>query len=465
MFMGAYTRQIAELAAGLKLAHVPPEVIARAKGIVLDGLGCALYGSNVPWTRIMAQVIQRLEPSGGRASLWGRRETASATNAALINGTMVQGYELDDAHFGGSIHSGSIVLPAALAAAEYVGTDKVSGDLLMLAIIAGFEVGPRIGMCMNGARMTVHGWHSGAIVAPFPAAVAAGIVLGLDAGRMFHALGIAGTQACGLMAAQYGSMVKRMQHGKGAQSGVYAALLAEQGFTGIENIFEEPYGGYCTTFNHGDEGLDMPALSVGLGSTWETLRYTIKPYACRAGNQSAVDAVGDVMKETGVQAGEVDEIIVHVTEGLVRKGGWTYVPKGLTAAQMNTGFCVALRLIEGDVFVDQMVEANVARPDLVALAHRVKVVRDVDRERMGDEYRRGSTVEVRLNNGRVLRKTVDFCRGSPQRPLSGHEMAAKFRRLAATALAASKVAQIEDLVWKLDRLTSVSLLVAALRGE
>lgn len=93
--MTAYTRQVAEFAANLTLDAVPKHVIARAKQIILDGLGCGLYGVDLPWTGILAKVIKRLEPHGGQATVCGRGETASAVNAALVNGTMIQGYELD----------------------------------------------------------------------------------------------------------------------------------------------------------------------------------------------------------------------------------------------------------------------------------------------------------------------------------------------------------------------------------
>src|SRR3972149_7264559 len=135
--MISYTRRMAEFSSGIRLTDIPPEVIARARGIILDGLGCGLYAADVKWTRILAGAIKRLEPNGGQASIWGRSETASAVNAALVNGTMVQGYELDDVHPRAAMHSCATVLPAAFAAAEYVGADNVDGERLLMAIIAG----------------------------------------------------------------------------------------------------------------------------------------------------------------------------------------------------------------------------------------------------------------------------------------------------------------------------------------
>src|SRR4029077_2476995 len=95
--------------------------------------------------------------------------------------------------------------------------------------------------------------------------------LKLDAEKTVHALGIGGTQAAGLMAAQYGAMVKRMHAGRASQSGLYAALLAEQGFTGIVNVFESEYGGFCTTFSRSQDRFRMEELTAGLGSVWETM--------------------------------------------------------------------------------------------------------------------------------------------------------------------------------------------------
>ncbi len=460
----SYTREMAEFAVNLKLSDVPPDVVARAKGLILDGFGCGLFAANLPWTTIIAKLVHRLEPGGGQASVWGRGETTSAISAALLNGTMVQGYELDDAN-AACFHACAVVLPAAFAAAEFVGADKVTGEKLLTAIIAGFELGPRVGLCMNGDVMMVKGWHAPGIFGPFAAAVTAGIILGLDANQMFHALGIAGPQAAGLMAAQFGSMVKRMLCGKNSQSGVYAALLAAEGFTGIENVFEQHYGGYCTTFSQTEDEFDLSQLSDGLGTRWETMRITLKRFCCSAMVMAPLDAMQELIAETGLRAKDVEAITVAATDTTISHGGWwPYVPSGMTGAQMHIGFGIAMMLIEGDVFVDQMVDANVARPDLVELANRVKVIRDLEREKMPRAYRRGAEVEVRLTNGTVLRKTADFFIGTFERPMTDAQMSEKYRKLASKTFAADKVAEIESIVWRLERESSVANLADILRG-
>lgn len=464
--MPSYTRQLADFAANLKLSDVPDEVVARAKAIILDGLGCGLFGANLKWTQILSDVVKGLEPQGGQASIWGRGETASAVSAALVNGTMIQGYELDDAN-PASIHSCAAVLPAVLGAVEYLGAEKVTGEKLLTAIIAGFEIGPRVGLCLNGNKMLVKGWHTPGIFGPFPAAAAAGAVLGLNSDQFYHAFGIAGPQASGIMAAQFGSMVKRMLSAKAAQSGLYSALLAAQGFTGIEDVFEEKYGGYCTTFTGSPDQFDLAALTDGLGTRWETMRISIKRHASVGTNLSALDAIEELVQETGFGADDVERITVRLTEDALRHSWWVpYVPAGLTAAQMHLGFCIAMKLIDGEVFVDEMVEENIGRADLVDFANRVvNVVRSPEREQKGRTFARGADVEVVLKDGKVLKKTVDNFLGSYQRPMTDEQMAVKFRRLASKTLSLSSVSQLEEIIQNLERAPTVASLVKVLQGE
>jgi 2-methylcitrate dehydratase PrpD len=456
---------MAEFAVNLKLADVPDEVVARAKALILDGFGCGLFAANVDWTDILAKVFGRLEPYGGNASIWGRGGTASPTNAALLNGTMIQGYELDDAN-PATMHSCAVVLPAVFAAAEYLGAEKVTGERLLTAIIAGFEIGPRVGLCVNGNRLLVKGWHTPGIFGPFPATVAAGLVIGLDSEQMYQALGIAGAQAAGLMASQFGSMVKRMLCGRASQTGVYAALLAAEGFTGIEDIFETEYGGFCTTFTQSTDQFDLAALTDGLGSRWETMRISVKRHACVGTNLGTLDAIEELMTETGITAADVEAVTVAVTQSVIAHSGWSpYVPTALTAAQMHLGFCVATMLIEGEVFVDQMVEKNIARPDLVELANRVTVVHSPEREQKGRPFARGADVEIRLRNGTTLTKTVDYFLGSFLRPMSSAQMATKYRRLAGRTLTAAKLEELEGLVRELQTVPSALSLLKVLHGK
>jgi len=147
----------------------------------------------------------------------------------------------------------------------------ITGHDFLTAAVAGYETGPRVGICM-GAEHLAQGWHSAATVGVFSSASAAASALRLSKEQTVHALGIAGTQASGLMAAQYGSMVKRMHAGRAAQSGLYGGLLAAEGFTGIRNVFESDFGGFCTTFSRSKDRFHLNEITSSLGKRFETMQ-------------------------------------------------------------------------------------------------------------------------------------------------------------------------------------------------
>ena len=256
-----YTRGIAGFVSGLRYDAIPREVRERAKLLVLDSLGCALYGARLEWCRILQRALGRLDRSRACA-VWGTKLRLSAPHAALANGTQVQGFELDDVHRQGVLHVGAVVLPALVAVSEL---KRMTGREFLTSAVAGYEIGPRVGLCM-GPEHIGQGWHSGATVGVFSAAAGAARGLALGPEKTVHALGIAGTQASGLMAAQYGAMVKRMHAGRASQSGLYGALLARDGFTGIPDVLESEYGGFCSTFSRSQDRFRLDELTAGFGS-------------------------------------------------------------------------------------------------------------------------------------------------------------------------------------------------------
>jgi 2-methylcitrate dehydratase PrpD len=454
----AYTRDIASFVAGLTFERIPREVATRIKLLVLDSLGCAIFGSELPWSRILLGTLQALDQSGGSA-VWGTDRRLSAPHAALVNGTLVQSFELDDVHRQGVLHVGAVTLPAVFAAAEIRG--GMSGRDLLTACVAGYEIGPRVGMCM-GPEHIGQGWHSGATVGVFSAAAGAAAALGLPADLTVHALGIAGTQSSGLMAAQYGAMVKRMHAGRSAQSGLYGAVLARDGFTGIVDVFESEYGGFCTTFSRSTDRFNRAALTGGLGTQFETMRISLKFYSCVGSSHTSLDAVRALQAQHRFAAGDVERIVVHGSQATVDHVGWKYTPQGLTSAQLNLPFCVATLLREGDAFVDQFTEATVADPARMALAERIAVVHDPAITARGGKFRHMVHVEVQLRDGRQLRQTVEAPRGSEEQFASEADVVAKFRKLAQRVLAPDRVDRIVEIVLGLENLHDTRVLMDAL---
>jgi aconitate decarboxylase len=244
------TGQLATWLARTTLADIPAEVRSRARYLLLDGVGCLLVGAQLPWSRTGVEAVTALDGEGASMIAgWGK--TTSAPSAAMLNSSFIQGFELDDYFPPAPLHANSIVLPALMAAAGQ--KPDTTGAQFLLGAILGYEVGPRVGLALHGPQMLSRGWHSGVVFGPPAAAAAAGSLYGLTAAGFEDALGIAATQSCGLMSAQFESMVKRMQHGFAARNGLYAAALASGGYVGIKRVFERGYGGFLSVFGEGHD--------------------------------------------------------------------------------------------------------------------------------------------------------------------------------------------------------------------
>ncbi len=444
----SYTRGMAEFIAGLEYDAIPEEVRQRAKLLILDSFGCGLYGARLEWTTILTATLKEMDSSHG-CRLWGTGRRLSATNAALVNGTQVQGFELDDVHRRGVLHVGAVTLPALTAIVEQ--RANLSGEDYLTAAVAGYEIGPRVGICM-GPEHIGQGWHSGATLGVYSAAAGAARGLNLSPDQTVHALGIAGTQAAGLMAAQFGGMVKRMHAGRSSQSGLLAALLAENGFTGIIDVFEAPYGGFCTTFSRSTDRFNLSELTNGLGENFELMNIALKFYACVGSNHTTLDAIRDIQARRPFTVDELDKIIVRGSQVTIDHVGWPYRPEGLTAAQLNLPYCVATLLLEGDVSVDQFTDDCVTNPERMALSGKVFTQHDPEITARGSKYRHMVHVEVHLIDGTVEKQTREYQRGSEHEFADEEQIVGKFKMLTKDVLGETHREDLIDSVLNIERL-------------
>jgi len=452
-----HTRGVAEFVASLRYDAIPADVRHRIKLLMLDAIGCGLYAADLEWSRILQNTLGRLDTTRA-CSVWGTALKLSAPHAALVNGSQVQGFELDDVHKVGVLHTGCLVVPPLIALAET--RPGMSGREFLTAAIAGYEIGPRVGICM-GPEHIAQGWHSGATVGVYASAAAAARAMKLDADKTVHALGIAGTQSCGLMAAQFGSMVKRMHAGRAAQSGLYAVQLADAGFTGILNVFESEYGGFCTTFSRSTDRFKLAELTAGFGSVWQTMNVAPKFYSCVGSNHSTLDAIRELQAAHPLGAQDVEKIVVHGSQVTVEHVGWTYVPQGFTAAQLNLSYCVATLLLDGEVFVDQFTEAKLTDPARLALAAKVSVLHDPAITARGPKFRQMVRVQILLKDGTQLERTREVSRAKES--FAADEMVVKkFEMLAAHVLPPAQLRELADTVLDLEKLGDASRLARLL---
>jgi aconitate decarboxylase len=440
------TRILAEYVAAFSYKDIPPEVVSHIKLCFIDSLGCALFGSTLPWGKIITSFTKELGKGKG-ALIWGDGAEVPSTSAPLANGTLIHSFEMDDLHRVGVIHPGSEAIPAADALVRHVG--DVDGKRFLTAVVAGYEIGCRVGMT-GGAAQLRRGFHPSATSGTFAAGAAAAKMLRLNPNKTVHALGIAGTQAAGLMAAQHASMVKRMHPGRSAQAGVYGALLAAKGFTGIEDVLEAPYGGFCSTF------IDKPNLSHltdRLGDRFETLNVGFKPYPCCGSNHTSIDALKKILRDhPEVSSQDVEKIRIRTSRATKLHVGWPYEPKSMTTAQMNLLFCVAILLHDRDFFVDQVTEKSIRRSDVLQTTKKIDVLEDSQFDALGDEGRHGVELEVQLRDAKSYGEKVLHAKGSDKHPMTREEVLDKFRLLASRVLSRSRVEKLEDTLLNLEKL-------------
>jgi len=425
------TRDLARYGAALKYADIPADVIARIKLSLLDSLGCCLFGATLPWTRKVAELADA-EQAKPVATLIGLGKKTSPALAALVNGTSGHAFELDDIHKESIVHAGSIATPVALALSESQTQTgkKISGRDVLTAMVAGYEIGHRVG---NAATMSLffRGFHPQGTSGAFVATATAARLLGLEARQYQHALGIAGSQAGGLMAAQEGAMVKRFHSGRAAQSGVYAAQLASRDFTGILDALEAPYGGYLSTYS---DKSDPSRLTAGLGTTWETLNVGYKPHASVTSIHSALDGLGAIMREHNVSADDIARVDTGLSPMTHVHCAWEYKAQGVTAAQMNLYYGMAVIALDGAAFTEQFREARLSDPRILDFIKRIDATVDAEIEKMGAPFRHASRVKVTTRDGKMFEKLSLHRRGSPENPLSPDEVVHKFRNVVAPCM-------------------------------
>lgn len=462
------TAQLSSWVSSVTLNDVPDEIQTRAKYLILDGLACGLVGAHLPWSEKAANAIFDMEPAGD-TTVFGWDRKIPPLSSALLNSTFIQGFELDDWHSDAPLHSNSILIPALFSAAQHLNTKDnssiMTGSDLLLAMIVGFEVGPRVGLGLWGSHILSTGWHSGAVFGPSAAAAAVGKLIGLSEEQIEDAFGIACTQACGLMSAQFGSEVKRMQHGFAARNGLLGALLARGGYVGIKGVFEQDYGGFLKQFSAGngkDPQYRSDEIVKELGTKWQTNGVRVKPYAAMAGTHPTVDCVRELQElhpEQMRNTKNIKKITISMADAAFHHGGWKATrPLTSTGAQMSNSFVAATQIVHRQVLAAQF------RHDMLENDDVWRLVNITDCELATDLPAAFSQrVTIEFENGSTLSQQVEAARGVKP-PLSNEEVLEKWRLLTKEIIDVERARRIEELVLTMENCKDVALLQDLMGG-
>lgn len=442
---GFRVNTLAEYLATLKLANIDSSASRQACRAVADTLGAALAGSQAPEAWGTAAALKEAA-SGEAVTGFGTDKRFSARDAALYNGTAAHALELDD--FGGCGHSGAVVVPAALVAAELEGAD---GPTVLEAVIAGYETAGRVTEAVGGYRMhNDAGWHSTGTCGSFGAAAAAARILDCDVKQTANALALTGSFVGGIWSFVYdGAGSKRLHAGKAASAGVTAAYLARAGLTGPYHVFELEWGSFFSTYGVG-QAAAPDALTAGPAQQLWIFRSGFKPYPACRGTHAAIEAALILKEELRVEAGELERIVIRCSTSTARQLG-RYDVRNTLDAQFSLPYLVSLAVTTGRVDLDTLLPKGEESSIVRATSQKVEIQAD-------DSLPAGTSPSVAIctARGEYKEERVDIARGAPERPLDDEELRSKFIDSASRAVRYDNAAALWGMLMGLDALSDLT---------
>ncbi|MDG4850572.1 MmgE/PrpD family protein [Peribacillus frigoritolerans] len=431
------SKLIADFVVCTKYEDLPDEVVEFTKYCILDYFASAIAGSNEAPIQMLRELIQ--EQGGHEQATLITGGKTSVTQAAFINGATSHIVELDDIHKASIIHAATVVIPAALALAEW---KNRSGKDLILAIVLGYEACYRIGEAVTPSHY--YYWHNTATCGTFGAAIAASKLLNLSENQIVHALGSAGTQAAGLWEfIEDGAMSKQLHPGKAAMNGVYSALLAEKGFTGASKILEGRRG----FFEAMSETYDLNKVTEGLGAGFKITENSFKVHASCRHTHHVMDLAIDLMENEPLNPQNIERIRIKtykvaldITDNLN--------PQSIYAAKFSIQFCTALALVKKSVGLEDFNEETLNNPEIRNLMNKIEVIIEPTINQLYP-HQWGAKLEIDMIGGKQITKVTSFPKGDPENALTKEEYVKKFKKLT------KEIVDFDELIESIESLEKV----------
>ncbi len=433
--------QLAAFAADLRFDAIPEPVVRFTENLLVDWFGSAVAGRGARPVESIARFAQSMGPAEGPSEVLINRRGSSPYLAAIANAAASHLAEQDDVHNGSVFHPATVVFPPALAVAQAL---HASGERLIAASVAGYEVGIRVGEFLGRSHYKV--FHTTGTAGTLAAAAAVGNLLGLNAAQMLHAFGSAGTQSAGLWEfLRTAADSKQLHTAHAAGAGLMAAFLARDGFTGAADIFTGAQGMAAGMSSDADPS----RLTDGLGTRWTTAETSFKWHASCRHTHPAADALLAVMQAHGLQAGDIAQVVTHVHQGAIDVLGPVVDPSTVHQSKFSMGTVLALAAQHGHAGLTEF-DAGFQSAATQALRGKVTMVLD---EEVDAAYPRRwiGKVTMTTTDGRTLQGRVDEPKGDPGNTLSRDEITAKALRLAAWSGGATEAEMQSaiDALWRL----------------
>ncbi|CAB3867717.1 MmgE/PrpD family [Achromobacter sp. 2789STDY5608615] len=442
---------LAAFAANLRFEDIPAPVLRRAEDLLLDCLASILAGAASRPVLAIDRYAATMGPADGPSEILINRRRTSPVFAAMVNAAAAHVVEQDDVHNGSVFHPAAVVFPPVLAVAQALGR---SGRDLLVAAVAGYEVGIRVGEFLGRSHYKI--FHTTGTAGTLAAAAATGRLLGLAPAAMLDAFGSAGTQAAGLWEfLRDAADSKQLHTARAAANGIAAAYLAQEGFTGARHILEGPQGMAAGM----SSDADPTRLTDRLGTRWALAETSFKFHASCRHTHPAADALQQVLREHQLAESDIARVVAHVHQGAIDVLGPVVDPRTVHQSKFSMGTVLGLIARQGRAGLP---EFDAALDDPAVADFRGRVTMELDPEVDGAYPQRWiGKVTVHTRDGRVLHGRVDEPKGDPGNTLSRAEIEAKTLSLGRYADAASET-ELRGLIgaiWNLERAGKVGALL------
>ena len=452
------TAKMSRWAAGLTYPQLSQEAVYQAKRFLLDSVGCALGGYQQHDVKIALQVLDEIA-GRGPATVIGTGKRIDAVSASLANGLMIRCMDYNDIYWKQDPSHPSDIFPAALAGCERAKSD---GRELIVGLTLGHEFEMRFcEAAFPGIRE--RGWHHATLTA-FVSPIVAGRALHLGWEQIQHAVGISASRHATLGAVTAGklTMMKNTVDPMATQSGVLAALMAEKGYTGPEHVVD------------GKEGLThcfgpswkLNLLIDGLGESWRITQCGMKAFPTEALTHTPISAVLDIVKSNDLKPEQVEKVQIRslARAADILSDPSKYDPQSKETADHSLPYVIAAAIAERQVTPVQFEMRKIMDPKIRAQLKKVEVVADPEIEKVFPALQR-VIVNLTTVDGQTFTKQLDYPKGDPRNPLTDAEVEEKFAALAEGVLSDGAQKKLKNAIWNLEKLGSVSKLMALMKAD
>jgi len=452
------TATMSQWAAKLKFEDLSKDAIYQAKRFLLDSVGCALGGYQQHDVVIALEVLDEIA-GPGKATVIGTGKQMDAVSASLANALMIRCMDYNDIYWKQDPSHPSDIFPAAMACCERAGGD---GRELIVGLVLGHEFEMRLcEAAFPGIRE--RGWHHATLTA-FVSPIVAARMLHLDWTQMQHAVGISASARATLGAVTAGklTMMKNTVDPMATQSGVFAALLAEKGYSGPEHVLD------------GKEGLThcfgpkwkLNILTDGLGESWRITQCGMKAFPTEALTHTPISAVLSLVKDNDLKPNEVAKVHIRTTArgADILSDPSKYDPHTKETADHSLPYVIAAAIAERQVTPLQFTMDKIMDPTIRSQLNKIVVVADPEIEKVFPALQR-VIVTITTTDGREFSKQLDYPKGDPRNPLTDKEVQEKFEALAAPVMSANARRAAVDAIWSLEKQASVTELMKLFRAD